>query len=399
MSEHGIDEGQEGPTNVEGMEESGAQPSEKAHVNRWLELIRKGGRFHKKAFKQMREAMDIVALGGDKKWVDSGNITVPIVARHINLAVAQLYAKNPTAVVSRKERMLYTVWDGDMDTLNTAQLMAQTGDEVAISQYDALVQDILAVKQYNLLTDRTAKTLELLWKHFMDEQTLGTKKQLKALVRRTKTNGVGYVKMDFQREFEPAPDLDARIQDTTQQIAYAEQLSREANRGEIKEDDADMTALTTTLRGLQQQVPLAREGIVLSYPKSTRIIIDPACDSLKTLSGAKWLAEEFFLTPREIETTYGVKVNATTAEAVGAMGFKSDDSKEDGALRVYEVQDKLTGNFLTVCEGYDGYLKSPDLPPILLERFFTIFTLVFNDIEHETELFPPSDAWRSRHTQ
>lgn len=401
MSEHeqGIAETTPVETTPVEPTDSGAPPSEKAHVKEWLEQIAHAERFHKAAFKQMRESMDIVALGGDKKWVKSGKITVPIIARHINLAVAQLYAKNPKAVVSRKPRMLYTVWDGSMETLQLAASGAQNGDAAAIAEYQLLVEDITAAKQYNLMADRTAKTLEILWAHVMDEQKLGTKKQLKSLVRRAKTTGVGYVKMGFQREFEPSPELDRHIADTTDQIAHAEQLAREFNRGDIEEDSADLAALKATLKGLQQQVPIAREGLTFSYSKSTRIIIDPACDSLKTLSGAGWLAEELFLTDRQIEKVYGVKVESSRTAALKAFDYQADDNKGKGALRVYEIQDRVTGMFLTICEGHDGYLKAPDLPPVFLEKFFTIFPLVFNEVEHETELFPASDAWRARHVQ
>lgn len=388
---------------------AGVPPAEKAHVSDWLQRIAHAERVHRKAFKQMRECMDLVALGGEKDWVEAGNYVVPVIARHINLAVAQLYAKNPKATVKRRPKMLHTVWDGDPETLVRTQEAAYavdpaTGavvlrDPVAAQQYDLLVEDIMAADEYTKFADRAAKTLEILWDYVLDEQILGFKKQVKALVRRTKTNGVGYVKMDFQREFEPRPDLDARIQDTTQQIAHAEQLAREAGRGDVQEDSPEVAALRSTLEALRKLMPLTREGLVLSYPKSTRIIIDPGCHDLKTLAGAKWLAECIFLTAREIERIYGVKVYGTAVEAQKAFDYESDESRRKGALRVYEIQDAETGTFLTVCEGHDGYLKRPDIPPVFVERFFTVFPLVFNEVEHETELFPASDVWRARHMQ
>lgn len=384
-------------------------PSEKKHVAEWLDRISHAERCHKKAFRQMREGMDLVTFGGKKDWVESDKYTVPIVARHINLAVAQLYAKNPTAVVKRRKKMLYTVWDGRVETLQAAQLAAEQSmlaasqglpvDPNAALNLQALQQDIAAAEQYETLAGKTAKTLEILWNYVMDEQTLGTKKQLKALVRRTKTNGVGYVKMDFQREFQPSPEMDSRIQDVTQQLARSQQLQREIARGDKTEDSAEVAELRATLTSLQAQVPIVREGLVLSYPKSTRIIIDPGCHNLKTLAGAKWIAECILLTPREIEEVYGVNVKSETARAFSVFEAESDNSKRKGALRVYEVQDKSTGTFLTVCEGHSAYLKAPDLPPVSLERFFTVFPLVFNEIEHEEELFPPSDVWRARHIQ
>lgn len=391
-------EQEEGRESIATTSDSAAPPDEKAHVSAWLDRIHSAERFHQKAFTQMRKSEDIVYYGGKKTWAESGRYTVPIIARHINLAVAQLYAKNPKVAVKRKQRMLHTVWDGSLETLQQSAVAAASGDPEALIQHQALIQDIEAARQFNLLADRTAQTLGIVWQHFMDEQTLGTKKQLKALVRRAKTNGVGYVKLGFQREFEPTPELDSRIQDTTEQIAHAEQLAREANRGDIKEDSADLAELKATLKTLQAQVPLVREGPVLSYPKSTRVIIDPACENLRTFSGAKWIAEVYFLTDRQIEKTYGVKIEGKRAEPFKAMERMSDDGKR-GAMRVYEVQDRNTGTFFTVCEGHDGYLRRPDIPPVFVERFFTIFALVFNEVEHEKELYPPSDAWRARHIQ
>lgn len=377
----------------------GTPPAEAAHVSKWLERIARAEKAHRKAFKQMRKSMDIVALGSDKEWDESEKYTVPILARHINLAVAQLYAKNPKATVKRKPRLLYTVWDGTLESVQQATLAATSGDPAAIEAYMELQQDIQSAKTYNLMADRTAKTLEIVWDHVLDEQTLGTKQQLKALVRRTKTTGVGYVKMDFQREFEPSPKPDERIQDSTEQIAHVQQLSAAEARGDVEDDSADMQEMLVAQDALQQQTPITREGIVFSYPGSTRIILDPACSDLKTLSGTRWIAEKLFLTAQEIEKYYHVRVKGSRAEALQAFEIESDKNHEKGALRVYEVQDRDTGTFFTVCDGHEGYLKAPDNPPVFLERFYTVFPLVFNDVEHETKIFPPSDVWRARHMQ
>lgn len=390
-----------GHENTETAETTGAEisPSEKAHVSKWLKTIERAEKAHKKPFAKMRKCMDIVAFGSDKEWDDNENYTVPVLSRHINLAVSQLYAKNPKATVKRKRRLMYTVWDGKPETLQLTQAAAETGDPAAAQKMQALIQDIQNADAYNTMADRTAQTLEILWDHILDEQTLVTKTQLKSLVRRTKTTGVGYVKMDFQREYETSPKVDDRMQDSTEQISRLEQLKREDARGDIEEDSSEVAEFNVTQRVLSEQEPLIREGIVFSYPKSTRILVDPARDDLKTLAGARWVAEILNLTPREIEQYYGVQVKGEKAEALKMLDLESDKGGESGALKVFEIQDRSTGTFLTVCEGHDGYLKEPGHPPVYLERFFTVFPLVFNDIEHESELFPPSDVWRSRHMQ
>lgn len=382
--------------------ESGTEspPHVNAHVTEWLERIRNAEKHHKPAFKRMRESMDIVAYGSDKEWDEAGNYTVPVIARHINLAVSQLYAKNPKAVVKRKRRMLHTVWDGNPESVIQLAMLAQQGDANAMMQLQAVTEDMQAAEQFNRMADGTAKTLEIVWDHVLDEQTLGTKQQLKALVRRTKTTGVGYVKLDFQREFEPSPKADERIQDSVEQISHLEQLSREAERGDIKEDSPEVAEMQATQTALQSTQPLIREGLVFSYPRSTRIIIDPDCDDLKTFAGARWVAEKLFMTSRQIEKNYGVKVRNSREEALSAFDRVTHEERvKASTLCVYEVQDRQTGTFFTVCEGHSDYLRPPALPPVFVERFFTIFPLVFNDIEHEKELFPASDVWRARHMQ
>ncbi len=103
-----------------------------------------------------------------------------------------------------------------------------------------------------------------------------------------------------------------------------QQLQREAERGDLEENSPELAELEATLRAVQQQVPLVREGLVFSYPKSTRVIIDPACHSLRTLGGAKWIAECIYLTAREIETIYGVKLESPEAKAQEAFEHESD---------------------------------------------------------------------------
>jgi hypothetical protein len=52
-----------------------------------------------------------------------------------------------------------------------------------------------------------------------------------------------------------------------------------------------------------------------------------------------------------------------------------------------------------VCDGYPDFLKEPAEPDVKIERFWTVVPLVFNDIESEDDLYPPSDVWVSRHMQ
>lgn len=369
--------------------------AQKAHVEQWVSRIRKAKKHHGPAFKQMRECMQFAAHGATKEWIDGNNYVVPIISRHINLAVAQLYAKNPTTIVKRRRRRMYEVWDGRPESLQQAQMAMQSGDVSAMAIASSLMQDIEAVAQYNTMMDGIAETMEILWQHTLDEQTLSTKKQLKALVRRTKTNGVGYVKLGIQREYEPIADGESKLDDSTDQMSMIEDFDQLLAEDEIQPDDPKIAEVDSMRQALQQS-NLVQEGLYFTYPKSTRVIIDPGCTDLSTLSGANWIAYEIMMTAEQIQSHYKTKVAPWVKVAAEAMGTISDEGKEEGAIPVYEIWCKRTRTVLVVCEGHKGYVKAPDVPPVAVEGFYNLIPLVFNDIESETELFPPSDVWRAK---
>ena len=56
---------------------------------------------------------------------------------------------------------------------------------------------------------------------------------------------------------------------------------------------------------------MVREGLTFDYPDSTAIIPDPRCRSLRGFLGADWVAQEYLLTPDEIEEIYMVDVGTS----------------------------------------------------------------------------------------
>ena len=73
--------------------------------------------------------------------------------------------------------------------------------------------------------------------------------------------------------------------------------------------------------------------------------------------------------------------------------------KKSSTARVWRVLSKKNGTEFFICEGYPGYLSPPQSPRIKLPRFWDIFPLVFNEVEDEKNIFPPSDVWLARHMQ
>lgn len=368
--------------------------SRKALVKSWLDKIKEAEECPKikVPFDRMKMCQRIAADGSSEPtWVAANSYVEPVINRHINLAVAQLYAKDPTVVVKRKPRMLYKVWDEKPETATAALQAVQAGD---ITQLPVL-QDIIAGQQYMMLLDRMARTMEIAWTYFMSEQKHNYKDQLKAAVRRTKVNGVAYAKLGFQRVLEENPEATAGIADVTSKIKDVEALIAANESPDIDADSKKVEELRLKLADLEaQQTLLVREGPILSFPKSNTILFDPDTVQLKTWAGTKWVAEIMDKTPEEIKKTWGVDIGKKFK-----VYTEGDQKKPKKQARCYEVWDIVAQMKLVVCDGYDDFIVEPRTPDVLLERFNPFFPLIFNEVESDEHLIPPSDVWQTRHPQ
>jgi hypothetical protein len=391
-------------------------PARAALVKKWIARVKADKKHFEPAFKRMRTCMKIAADGTDEKeWVDNENYIVPVINRHINQAVATLYARNPKSVAKKKQKLLYQIWDGDPQSLQQAEMAVQQA-QIAPPIVDplsgalvpapidpqaiALLQEVQQAKQQLLMYDRLAKTMELLFAHYLDEQDNGYKEQIKGMVRRAKVCGVSYIQLGFQRQLKKDADIEGRIADATDQIARIEVLMAQMKAGDVEKESAKAEELRLLVADLQQKVEIiAREGPTLSFPRATDITPDKRCRHLKTFTGARWVTHEFHMEPDDVQETYGVSLKTGQFKAYTPdEGVKADGQKVEEAC-IWEIQDKSNGQCLTVCEGYSDFLKEPYEPDVKIERFWTLFPLVFNEIESEEQLFPPSDVWMARHMQ
>lgn len=396
----------------------------RAYVTGWVERIKAAkAHWQKKAFKRMDLSMSIASEGGQDTWVaNENNYVVPILNRIINVDVAQLYARNPKAYSKRKERMMHTAWDGHLSSLHEAEAAVQHAMQPPPPpmpgmppppppmppdpQMLAIIEDAEKVKQYDIMIDGVAKTLTLLHNHYMEDPAEQYKPLFKMLVRRTKTLGVSYVRLNFQRIMQKQPDITAKIDETTERIATLSRLTEEMSKGDIQDGSADIEEMRTTLAALQaKETLIVKEGPFWSFLSPKKVIIDPATIHLKTLLGAGWVAEEMELTPDEIMENWQVDVGQAYTEYKPAAGEWERWSetktgvKKSATARVWRVMSKKNGTEFIICEGYPGYLLPPQPPRIQLPRFWDIFPLVFNEVEDEKNIFPPSDVWLARHMQ
>lgn len=395
--------------------------------------IKDDKRHHEKAFKRMRRDMQIATWGADKSWSED-NYKANISGRHIKQKTAALYAKNPKASARRREQMDYVVWDENPQSLQIAMQTIQMAQQVqaqagAMPQIDpatgmpvppqlppgfeqamALMQDFQQGYARKQMFEKIGKTLELLFSYFMaEQQPVDFKRGMKGCVRRALTTGVGYVKLGFQRETGPAPDVQARLADASARLMHLRRLAEEMAEGDLEQDSAERADLELSVQSLQQEPEIVlREGLVVDFPASTKVIPDRLCKTLDGFLGARHMTLEYTYTPEEVKEVFGVDLGdgytpyhngSGSSRSIGANDVLDDDyewsalsEKKGGMVCVWEHYDKTTGLVYFVADGFKGFLRPPSKPDVFVETFWPIFALAFNQVENEDELFPPSDV-------
>jgi hypothetical protein len=448
-------------TTKSGMRRDPPTPSDKrtALVTELTAAVREAKAHWERPFAQMISDMDF-AFG--RQWSDDdaddrykANITL----RHLQTRTASIYAKNPTVVAKRRERIDYLAWDGQPHTIIAAQeqmkqfQMALQQFQMAEQQYGAQVQqaavegmhpglvpppvapvppdegviavleDYASVMDRRKMLDRVAKTLELAYTYYQDEQSTNFKLQMKRLVKRVLTCKVGYVELGFQRILDKDPDRQRQIADMQQQIDSIGRLMADIQDGEATEDSAEMERLEASLAALQaQEQVILREGLTFEFPTSFSVIPDMNCTALPGFEGCDWVCRQYLLSPNQIKELYDVDIGANYK----SVEHDTDDLSVDGARRdraymgksttfdrstegtlngdertalLWRIYHKTDGVVYTIVDGYGDFVEEPAAPPVQLERFYPWFPLIFNDVEHESEIYPPSDVELIRDAQ
>ncbi len=386
-------------------------------VKAWIERVEEGKEYWKPVFEEMRSTARFTS---GKQWDDQtkgdGRYIANITLRHVSQRVASIYAKNPRVRAVPKPKLYMKVWDGSPDMLRAAMnaLQAQSdpaGYQAALATgqvqpatmdpatANAVMTEAQEAEQKKQLIRRMARTLEIVAQYTLDEPIPKFKTQAKQLVRRVLTCKAGYVKLGYQRQLTHTPDVAAQLKDVTQKLAQIENLAADLADGEIQKDSPEAEELRQSLKTLQEKKDvIVREGITFSFPKSWAIIPDHEnTTQLKGFVGAEWIAEEYILTPKQVQKTYHIDVgdNYTQHTPSGKRGDKR--KRADKFCAVYEVHDIVNQQVFTVCAGYPGYLKEPANEDIELEQVHPYFALTFNDTENTNEdadesIFPKADA-------
>lgn len=417
---HGVDTGMR-------REQPKPEPAREALVSTWTKRIESAKAHWADTFKRMRGDMKF-ARG--LQWVDQTSTdderyVANLVLRHLSQKTAALYAKNPKAYAERRKRLDYQLWTGDPQELMQAQEIMQQVQlardprlmmHPQVQQAQQLLQDVEQGNRYRDMLDRVGQTLEIVYTHQLSQQIPSFKAQMKQLVRRAQTTGVGYVKLGFHRVHEVKPEHVDRVSDVTEQLAAIEQITADMADDQVQPYQAQAEELREMLQSLQQEQDVfVREGLDVDFPASTSLIIDTNCKQLNGFLGARWVAQEFLLTVDQVKRIYEVDLRQggfqaydhgkegeeakPTRHTANEPSSEGEDTSEDELACVWELYDRTTGLVYCIADGYKDFLKEPEAPYIKLERFFPFFVLTLNTLEDEESIFPPSDVTLLRDMQ
>lgn len=404
--------------------------SEMNLVKEILKRIRADKAHHAKAFEQMRSDM-YLARHGHAKDYPAAHYKANLVGRHIKQKTASLYAKNPKAVARRRETIDYRVWDEKPQSLQMAfqtvmqaqaMLAGNPGFDItavppemmqAFEIAQQTVADFQEGTQRRQMISKIGKTLEILFSQALREQKpLDAKTGMKQLVRRACTTGVGYVELGFQRETGPRPELTQALGDFRTRLDHLRLLTERIadNDNPIDPDDPEIAELQKAIAALESEPEIVmREGLIIDFPQSTKVIPDKLCRSLVGFVGARWLTVEYLFTKDQVQEIFDVDLGrgyngytyaglrpeeASAAEVIEETEPEHQRAgKGEGLVCVSKHYDKSAGLVYYVADGYDKFLREPAKPDVFVEDFWPIYALTFNAVESEDELFPPSDVY------
>lgn len=401
--------------------------SEKAQVKRWLERIIAAREKWADDFKRMREDMEFAAgfqWPGQMKLCDD-RYTANGLVYHINSKVSSLYARDPRVEARRRRRRDFAMWDGKLETMELAKTIVMGGPgafppEVFLPA-QALMTDYANGRMQKDMVERVGETLEILYQWNTDNQQPTFKLQLKQLVRRVVTCGVGYTRQSFSRPEKQLPpstsDIGNSVEDRIRRIHVisARMLEGEA----FKDNDADVETLQSLAAGISDSIQQGdleevNERLVFDFPPSTTIIPDTNCRALKGFIGARWVAQEYVLPLDEANEEFGVLIGQDDLSGEvryytekGLPSLEADKAPEGEAPKKYvcffEVFNKKDRCRFILCDGYKGYVLPPESVWPQTKHFWPLHALTFNDIEVEpsqrSTIYPPSDVQLLRSIQ
>jgi len=389
-----------------------------ALVEQWVSRITAAKAKWEPDFKRMRRNMEFasgIQWPGQTK-MDTEKYVNNITLRMVNQKVASLYAKNPTAVATRRPRLDFQLWNGEteslMEAIGQAQQILSAGMELP-PELASFFKDVEDGRLRKQMVDKIGKTLQIIYGHAIDSQKPEFKQQLKQCVRRAIICGVAYGRPIFCREdsanYSPS-SIDTRS-GANERAGRAQEIINKIEDGTVAQDSATTGTLKNLAAslGVPQEASRLPERLEFDFLPSTAIIPDIRCRSLVDFVGARWKAIEYVLPVAEVNAIFGTKIKVGTGAEGGAKeANQSNDVIENqpsnvktdvfsgGLVKLYEIFDYTTKTRCFVCDGWKEFVLEPEPVFPAISGFWHVFALTFNELEvdpdSQTSIFPPSDV-------
>lgn len=405
-------------------------PPETAEVKRWLARIAFSKKKFKPDFDRMRRNMAFVT---GKQWcgqkeLDDDRYTCNLTLRQVNQKVATLYAKNPTAVAVRRDRLDYQIWDEDVDSLieavSEAAQLQMAGLPLPV-HLAALFADYSHGREVRKLVDQVCKTLNILYQYFVDRQKPEFKEQAKQLVRRVIICGVGYARpilcIDADERYKKFSSVTVGST-VRERLGRAKEIMSRLEQGELDYTAAEVQTLKSLILSIgasgqggdEANLP---ERLEFDFPPATAIIVDERCRNLKEFVAARWIAQEYILPVNEVNALFDVDIKTGTGEdeamefdvkgdSMPARSTSNGDTTDPYSrkiVKLYDVFDYSTKTHFFLVEGYNRFVTQPEPLFPSVSGFWHHFALTFNDVEPDDEteasIYPPSDVQLNKHPQ
>ena len=250
------------------------------------------------------------------------------------------------------------------------------------------------------LTGRFARTIELTLNRVMDESKL--KERAKAMIRSILSSGVGWIKVSYQRDIYEDPIIKGRLEDMNKTVGELQMRLQRVQEGEEDPDELKIQEeeAVQIVGSLQKQLEVIRaEGLVIDNIPVECMRMDPGVRTIEEYQLAGWIAFYTYMTPEKVMATYnlskeevekhtfyGYQVIDEHDPRPSIAGDDERSRKQKGdfygsLLRVWELYDKDVNTVYTWADGGEQWLKPPQHPDPIGERFYPFFMLGFNWID------------------
>lgn len=257
--------------------------------------------------------------------------------------------------------------------------------EITAAPNEAVSQD-----HYELYS-KFAKTMEVVVNHALTKDAR-LKAKAKGALRSAMATGIGWVKLQYQKDYGKDPIIQSRLQDVQDNLAALRRNIAEAEENEGDESEAAALEMQIQLQALEDSPEIVvAEGLVIDrVPNESMLLLDDGLIDFDDYPQADAIAHEIWMPCERFEQLFGCEV----PEGATKYSSKSDDGANQSKpgesaqlLRLYEVWSLTSATVYTIVEGAKTWAREPYQPEVRTRRFYPFHALSYNKVDGYFEPF------------